>query len=356
MRPTFFSLVAWVLVLSTSQAVRAAENGPWLNALSTAYVIVDMQSGDLDSDGRDETAVCYRESLDGTGRSSGIVILRGKAGEARPVFHAVLDAVQCEKVRIQGKKLGILVEGAGQIGKRQLIWSYGDEIKFNNDRGGFLDGARFESSSSIGGHKANAAFDGDLRTSWAEGADGTGIGQTLTIRFSKPTDVAAIAIFPGNAGAGEAFFDHNRVHRASLETKSDADLGDSAAGVDFSTLGIDAIGDRLEVSFENRPQVTYVQVNRKAVMQIQVRVESVYLGDRRDETHIAEIEVVPLLGLSQTIDRSTPAKPRETEKNVVEGKRSESAPRTADAEAARADRAMRSLDESGRSLIADDQL
>ena len=51
-----------------------------------------------------------------------------------------------------------------------------------------------------------------------------------------------------DGGAGDAFFDHNRVHRASIETKSDADLGDSAAGVDFSTLGIDSIGDRMQLT------------------------------------------------------------------------------------------------------------
>jgi hypothetical protein len=51
-------------------------------------------------------------------------------------------------------------------------------------------------------------------------------------------------------------------------------------------------------------------VNKKGVVELQLRVESVYLGDKRDETHIAEIEIVPLLGLSDTLDKATTVKPK----------------------------------------------
>jgi hypothetical protein len=36
---------------------------------------------------------------------------------------------------------------------------------------------------------------------------------------------------------------------------------------------------------ENKPQVTYVRLGKKGVVELHVRIESVYLGDKKDDTH-----------------------------------------------------------------------
>lgn len=292
--------------LASLSARAADEPGPWLTALGAAFVVTDMSAGDLDGDGRDETVVCYRENLATTNQSSGVVVYAGKGPQQRPVYHVQLDATLCEKVRVNGRKLGVLL-GNG----KQLSWTYGEDLHFRGDKRSIVTPKTIKASStSSSAHAASKAMDNDLSTSWAEGADGTGIGQSLTIQLDKPVDIGAIGIFCGEGSSQRAFFDHNRVHRGSIEAKTEADLGDTAAGFDFASLGIDAIGDRVEFDCENRPAVTYIQLHKRGVIELEVRIESVYLGDKKDDTHIAEVELVPRLLQSQTIDRATAAKPR----------------------------------------------
>lgn len=329
-----------------AQAVAASDNGPWVAALSSAFVVVDLSTGDLDGDGKDETVVCYREDTGRTQQVSGVAVFSGRAPDLRPVFHVQLDEILCEKARVSGKKLGVLLSD-----KKQLIWSPGEDIKLRGDKGSVYAGIVAKASSAAPGSAADRAIDGDLGTAWAEGAPGTGIGQTLTLTLQKPTDVGYVAIHSGSGAGSRAFFDANRIHRGSLRAKTEADVGDTAAGIDFSSLGIEAIGDRIEFNCENKPQVLYVPVNRKGVVELQVRVESVYLGDKKDDTTIAEIEVVPLLGLSETVDRARAAKPKDTPAPGAK------APDKAKAEANPAgDDALKKLDESGRGLVSDDGL
>jgi hypothetical protein len=318
----------------------ATEQSAWMSALSAAYVVVDVTSGDVDGDGKNEMVACYREDVGRSAQTSGIVILAGKGSDQKPVFHVQLHDVLCEKVRVSGRKVGILLAG-----NQQLTWTYGEQIRFRNDKGGLYQAATVKGSSTAAPqYGAEKAIDADLSTSWAEGATGTGIGQSWTIRFAKPTDVSALGIFAGRGDSARAFTDHNRIHRASIEAKTEADLGDASAGLDFSSLGIDSMGDRSEFSCENRPSVTYVRVDRRGVVELQIRIESVYLGDKRDETHIAEIDVVPLLSLSETVDRATAVKAREpeTKKKAPEVKLPDG------------DDALKRLDESKGSVVPDD--
>ena len=284
----------------------ADEAGPWLTALGAAYVVTDLSTGDLDGDGRDETVVCYRENLATTNQGSGVVVYVGRGPQQRPAFHAQLDGALCEKVRVSGRKLGILLQG-----NKQLAWTYGEDLHFRGHKKSLVTPKSVTASSSLtSAHGPAKAFDNDLATSWAEGADGTGIGQSVTIHLDKPVDIGAIGVFCGEGSSQRAFFDRNRLHRGSIEAKTEADLGDTSAGFDFASLGIDAIGDRIEFNCENRPEITYVSLNKRGVVELEVRIESVYLGDKKDDTHIAEIELVPRLRQSQTLDRATATKPR----------------------------------------------
>ncbi len=338
--PVFGLVVALCTAAVGAGPARAAasDNGPWLNALSAAFVVIDLTTGDLDGDGKDETVACYREDVERTVQKSGIAIFSGKGASSRPVFHVQLDRVLCEKVRISGRQLGILLAG-----DKRLVWTYGKEIQF-----GQVDMVASASSSKDGSHGPDKAIDGDLRTSWAEGAEGTGLGQTITLKLKKPTDIGAIGIFGGNGSSERAYFDDNRIHRGSFEMKTEADVGDAAAGIDFSSLGIESLGDRQEFTVDNKPAVTYIRVGRKDVVQVQLRVDSVYLGDKKDDTHVAEIEIVPLLSLSETVDRATDV----AQKPKVDGH--DGAPQKPRVN--KGDDAVKKLDASGSPLIGDDGL
>ncbi len=339
--------LAGFVACGAARAARAApadasDAGPWFTALSSAFVVVDTSSGDLDGDGKDETVVCYRKDLTSTDQASGIVVLAGKGPQAKPVFHVQLAKVQCEKARISGGRIGVLLPG-----NKQLTWTYGAEVRFRHEKEASVAARSVTATSTLDdAHGAQKAYDNDLSTSWAEGTAGTGIGQGWTIRFEKPLDVGAIALFCGEGSGTRAFLDRNRLHRGSIETKTEADLGDADSGIDFSSLGIATIGDRIEFSCENKPQITYVNVDKRDVVELSVRIDSVYLGDKKDDTHIAEIEVVPVLDPAQTVDRA----------RVVRKKTDPKAQEPSDATGLDVDveSAAKKLDDGGRSIVPDE--
>ena len=105
----------------------AGDGGIWMASLSSQTTIVDSITGDVDGDGADETILCTVK--EGTEPESDVVVLKGKPGAQRPVFHVELEATRCEKVRLNGKKLGVLLAG-----KRQLVWTYGTEMVWTTDK------------------------------------------------------------------------------------------------------------------------------------------------------------------------------------------------------------------------------
>lgn len=345
-RRALWALVAIIGVAGSARAAAAADSEPWLTALSSKFVVVDLQKGDLNGDGSDETLVCYREDVGRTEQKSGIVIYQGKGANLEPVFHVQLEAM-CEKVKASGRKLGILLQG-----NKQLVWNYGEEFKFKKDKNSVYAGMTAKATSSFGGTTPEKAIDGEIGSSWAEGVSGTGLGQKITIRLPRPMNIGAIGIYSGNGSSSRAFFDSNRLHRGSVEAKTEADLGDTAAGIDFSALGIDSIGDRIDFNCENKPGVTYFHVDKRGVLELQFRIESVYLGDKKDDTHIAEIEIVPLLGLNETLDKATQLKAKESASSNGKTDAKKSEPEDGSAKAH--DDAVRKLDESGRSMVEDD--
>lgn len=339
------ALLTCLVAAAPLQAAPPADTGPWLTALGTAYVLLDLSTGDLDGDGRDETVACYREDLATTDQSSGVVVLQGKGADLKPVFHVQLYQALCEKVRVNGRKLGVLLSSGAQ----QLVWTYGEDLFFRGEKRALVVLKGVTATSTTGSNNAPArAFDNDLSTSWAEGAEGTGIGQSITVKLERALDIGAVGIFCGNGGGQRPFFDHNRLHRGSVEVKTEADLGDENAGFDFSSLGIDSIGDRVEFSCENRPEVTYVHLGKRGVVELTIRIDSVYLGDKKDDTHIAEVEIVPRLARNQTLDRATP-----TKKPKAAASTPDDAPAASDVDV---DSATNKLDDGGRGITVEDDL
>lgn len=52
-------------------------------------------------------------------------------------------------------------------------------------------------------HPATLAFDGELQTAWAEGAEDDGVGSWIEVRFDKPTDVRSVSLWSGDLRKGE---------------------------------------------------------------------------------------------------------------------------------------------------------
>lgn len=344
--------------LSAAKDARGAQSddGPWMAALQERFVVLDVTTGDLDGDGKDETALCYE---DPTWTSHvGLVVLKRDRRMLHPVFHAVVE-LTCEKVKIASGRVGIQ-QDKGARGPPQIVWKYGTQLVFAGQEGHPTRGSRASASSELQGGGVTlpaGTLDGNLATSWAEGASGTGIGETLTVKLPQKLHIAYIGIFGGHGGGERAFYDHNRIHRGSIKTQTADDLGDEDTGLDFADLGLDIGGDRLEFDIDNRPKLEYVRVDKKDVEQIELRIESVYLGQRRDDTHVAEIEIVPLL----PIGKLTAAPAVANSDNKKQPKRRAAGKKKADKDVLpelpgnleRGNKAVSDLDKSGRSIVDD---
>lgn len=349
-------LLAPALAAATSaRGASAMTESPWLQAISSTFVVLDMAEGDVDGDGKNESVVCYQDNPENPYSAGGVAILGEQRGALRPLFHVRLEETWCEQVQVRGRQVGMLLRSKTLDKQRgQLVWTYGKEIHWAGSPGHALEGTTITASSSLdgGAHGPQGVMDGDLRTSWAEGASGTGIGEKLTIKLPRAMDVAYVAIYPGHGGGARDFHDRNVVHRASIEARSAADLGDDVAGIDFSELGIDVGGDRVEFTLENRPQVTYIRIDKRDVSELELRVDSVYLGRRLDDTHIAELEIVPRLDLTETLDRARPLSAQRTTPTtpkVDDANATEEAPAPAPGKS-RGDKALEALDAQGRGL------
>ncbi len=85
-----------------------------------------------------------------------------------------------------------------------LLWS------LNN-----ADAATVKASSTLkndeGTMAAALAFDGQLKTGWAEGVPGNGDGQWLEVDLGAPTAIGSVSVWPGDVSNGEGSFkEHGR--------------------------------------------------------------------------------------------------------------------------------------------------
>ena len=108
---------------------------------------------------------------------------------------------------------------------------------------------------------AKAAFDGDIITSWQDGADGDGTGEVLKVRFSGEEQVSVIVLRLGNWRNLTNFTNNNRPKELTL------------------TLGTESF----RLAFEEAMVTHYVVFDRPvSASSLTVRVESVYLSQFND--------------------------------------------------------------------------
>jgi hypothetical protein len=260
---------------------------------------------DLDGDGTQEAIVCYREPDESVNRPGGVLILTpGLAGEWKVAWHALFENVYPKSVSASGGALtlDLLQTTMGEDKTLPRVFTRGKDFFFRGEDGSPFFGAKLKASSSLKreGLKPEYAFDGDVKTAWAEGAEGTGADESLAIEFKKPVDLGLIGVLHGNFKGAKEWKDNNRLHRADVTVETSSDRYDPDSNVDFnSDLGLGLYGDKVEMDFTNKPIMRYVKLDKRKVLSVQIKITSVLLGEVNDDTYISEIDLAELIPASK---------------------------------------------------------
>jgi hypothetical protein len=117
---------------------------------------------------------------------------------------------------------------------------------------------------------SDRAVDGRADTAWCEGGPGAGVGETLTLRFAKPTRVARLRVLPGYFKSGDRWSQNNRVAAARIV------LSDGRA---------------LSVAFEDEMREQVVTVGGGPIDSASLVIEKVWSGGDGLDTLVSEIAV-----------------------------------------------------------------
>ena len=135
--------------------------------------------------------------------------------------------------------------------------------------------ASASSSLDTSTHKypPSQAFDGDIQTAWAEGAEGAGVGESIKAVFKKPRQVAEVRILPGYTKRLDLFRKYSRPKAATLK---------------FSD------GTSVRVKLEDAPEIQYITLDTPIEAKwAELTIDDVYKGDVGADTYITEIEFAP---------------------------------------------------------------
>jgi hypothetical protein len=311
-------LVVVLFVPFTSRADdQALKNNLFYRAIASQYTITQVVETDINNDNRRETLIAYRErEADSAGRLHGGLLILGRSGPQYIVlWHAVFEDLYPQSVSASGDTLTIDFVQAGQkeerIFPRKLI--RGRDFFLRTDEANPLYKAKVTASSTLRKDTAPAnAFDGRLDTAWAEGADGTGTGEFLKIEFRKPVDLGLIGVLQGNYKSKRDWLDNNRLNRAEVTFETSSDRFDAESAVDFGKdLGFGLYGDQVELNFTNNPMIQYFKLDKRSVERVELKITSVLLGEKNDDTYISEIDFAELIPaqriLGEKVDRATRA-------------------------------------------------
>lgn len=303
MRRALSQIGLWGLLIAWPQAVYAADaykKTQYYRGITARYTVTHVERGDVDGDGGDEVLVCYREPEDAIDQRGGVLILTGQGRDARVAWHALFEKVYPLRVQVNGKALTFQLVHKTSGGQKRLAKTLvrGEHFHFRGDPDSPLAGVAIEASSTLDAEGVEAAnvFDRDLESAWAEGARGTGVDESIRLAFPKPVDLGLIGVLHGNFRGKRYWLDNNRLHRAEVTVETTADRYDTESDVDFGEdLGLDLYGDRIDCSFTNRPVMRYFKLDRKKVLSLELKITSVLLGEKNDDTYVAEIDLVELV-------------------------------------------------------------
>jgi len=114
------------------------------------------------------------------------------------------------------------------------------------------------------------AIDGRKDTAWCEGADGPGLGESLTLKFDKPIRVATLKILPGYFKSGDRWSQNNRIAEAHLI------LSDNRV---------------VKVAFEDEMLERDISIGGDPIESITIVIDKVYVGGDGLDTLISEIAI-----------------------------------------------------------------
>jgi hypothetical protein len=269
--------------------------------------------GDVDSDGSNEVLICYREPGDAVNQQGGVLVLTKDFGSYSVAWHAMFETVYPKRVSVAGSTLTFeLVQTTMQADKTVTkSFVLGKDFHFRGEKGNPLSGVKISASSTLkkDGISKENIFDRNLKTAWAEGAEGTGVDETITFEFSEPVHLGLIGMLHGNYEGRKEWRDNNRVHRAEVTVETSSDRYDTESEIDFEAdLGLGMYGDRVDMSFSNKPVMRYFKLGKKAVLSVELKITSVLLGEKNDDAYIAEVDFAELITAGRIFGTEKPKK------------------------------------------------
>jgi hypothetical protein len=137
--------------------------------------------------------------------------------------------------------------------------------------------SKISASSALKNNPPQNAFDGIIETFWAEGARGDGTGQSLTVTFAKPTDLARIGLTVGDQATPQAFATRPVPHTLAL--------------VFYDANG--AVVKRETVTLEQTPKFQKRDADAKGVTRVVITIGSTYppVKGTKSAASIAEVEL-----------------------------------------------------------------
>ncbi|MCX7959273.1 MAG: hypothetical protein N3B13_09525, partial [Deltaproteobacteria bacterium] len=234
----------------------------------------------------DVVIIGFQYPGDESENSGGIVIFSKTDRLWMPAYGVVFSKYVPKDIKIDGRNLIISLEQYATIPVRKTIkLEYGRDFDFLKNGKMPFGELKPEASSLLKkeGIKAQNVIDFNFDTAWAEGAEGTGIDESIIIRFKKPVNIGMVGVIPGLFGIPN-YKDNNRVHRGKIKLQIEPPKGEEDNSLLFSISE-----EEVDMSFPNRPVCGFFDVRQTQVKELKIQITSVYLGDKNDDAYISEI-------------------------------------------------------------------
>lgn len=159
----------------------------------------------------------------------------------------------------------IQLEDESSVNLSDLTYIHPDQIEASST---------LQSSSGVYYGPENLV-DGELSTSWQEGAEGYGLGEAIRFSFAEAKQVKTVGIYPGSWTSSERFYANGRPKELTIV---------------FSKEGADVRSDTVQLSDEMKGQ--FVVLNEPVECDsIYMRIDSAYEGGEYEDTVISEVGI-----------------------------------------------------------------
>jgi len=268
-----------IVGLLVSSSGQAEPGDPYLAGLGDMVTVVRTVAVDLNDDGNPERATCWTTH---DGQHGGLLVVEMRADGPHRLAHVALRDAPCTTVAGDGHDILLSTRSK----------SRGDVV--HRVTPAMLEATsvpRVTATTSQTTHTALNAVDGSLATSWADNV-GTGIGERLVLQFDDPVAVAFLAVVGGRNDAVGSFVAHNRPHRIDITVRSAQEMS-ALRSLPLLRENDERMGARRQMTLQDRPSLTLLHIDAPHTTEIELRIDSVFLGTHVDDTHIADVHVVP---------------------------------------------------------------